>query len=106
MQSKPAEDLCVVESGETMTHTFSRLRELPSAEERNYTYFRVPQAPPESFHYFLQTSETLKRSLAKKSFMYIKENRSPSSWKIIKEKSYKFDIASIIITEFLQRAKT
>jgi hypothetical protein len=33
--------------------------------------------------------------------MYIKKNRSPSSWKIIKEKPYKFDIASIIINRIL-----
>jgi hypothetical protein len=79
MQSKPAEDLCVVESGETMTHTSPRLRESPSAKEKDYTYFWIPQAPPESFHYFSQPSETLKRPLAKKSLMYIKKNRSPSS---------------------------
>jgi hypothetical protein len=91
MQSKPAEDLCVVESGEPMTHTYPRLRESLSAKEKNYTYFWVLQTPLESFHYFLQTSKTLKRLLAKKPLMYIKKNRSPSSWKIIKKKPYKFD---------------
>jgi hypothetical protein len=101
MQSKSAEDLCVVESGETMTHTFLSAKRITLDKEKDYTYFRVSQILFKSFHYFLQTSKTLKRSLVKKLLMYIKKNKSFSSWKMIKEKSYKFDIASIIITEFL-----
>jgi hypothetical protein len=53
MQNESAEDLCVVESEETMTHTFPRLKRITLDKEEDYTYFRVPQTPPKSFHYFL-----------------------------------------------------
>jgi hypothetical protein len=46
MQSKPTEDLCVVESGETMTHTSPRLREsLSTKREGLHLFLSIPDTP-------------------------------------------------------------
>jgi hypothetical protein len=53
MQSKPAEDLCVVESGETMTHTSPRLKRITLGKREGLYLFLDTPGTPRIFSLFL-----------------------------------------------------
>jgi hypothetical protein len=75
MQSKPTEDLCVVESEETMTHTFSSTKRITLDKEKDYTYFRVPQTSSQIFSLFLTNIEDAQASSCQETSHVYKEEQ-------------------------------